>query len=31
RDPEKNIALANDFGNKIMNYLKVLLEKFASN
>jgi hypothetical protein len=29
RDPEKNIELANDFGNKIMNYLKIILEKFA--
>lgn len=29
RDPEKNIELANEFGNKILNYLKTILEKFA--
>ena len=30
RDPEKNIELANDFGNKVLNYLKTILGKFAS-
>lgn len=29
RDPEKNIELANEFGNKILNYLKTILDKFA--
>ena len=29
RDPEKNIKLANEFGNKILNYLKTILGKFA--
>lgn len=29
KDPEKNIELANTFGNKVLNYLKTILGKFA--